>query len=64
MAEKWMQKASEKMEEKGTKGSYGHHSMKTINKDIHKGGKKGKKAAFAKMAKKVAAKRRRKHSGK
>lgn len=47
----WMEKAASKMKAKGTVGSFGHHSMKTINKDIAKGGKLGKKAAFAKAAK-------------
>lgn len=52
MAERWMQAASESMEKRGTKGSYGHHSMKQINRDIKKGGKIGKKAQFAKAARK------------
>lgn len=64
MAEKFIQKANEEMERKGTKGSYGHHSLKQINKDIHKGGKIAKKAQFAKAAKKIAAKHHRKHGGK
>jgi len=45
---KWIQKARERMKKKGTEGSYGHHSMKQIDRDIHKGGKIAKKAQFAK----------------
>lgn len=64
MAEMFFQKARARMKKKGTVGSYGHHSMKQINRDIKKGGKIAKKAAFAKAAKKTAAKRRRKSSRK
>lgn len=38
-------------------GSYGHHSLKQINRDIHKGGKIAKKAQFAKAARKAHHKR-------
>lgn len=48
-----MEKAAAKMKEKGTEGSYGHHSAKQVNKDFKKGGKIGKKALFAKNAKKA-----------
>lgn len=60
--EKWMQKASEKMEKKGTKGSftkwckehgYGGCNSDCISAGLEKGGKIAKKAAFAKAAKKV-----------
>lgn len=50
------------MEAKGTKGSFGHHSMGVIDKDIKKGGKLGKKAQFAKNMKAIAAKRHHKKS--
>lgn len=48
----WIGKATSKMKQKGTLGSYGHHSMKQINKDIKKGGAIGKKAQFAKNVRK------------
>lgn len=53
MADKWMQDAADKMKENGTEGSYGHHSIKQMNKDIKKGGKIAKKANFAKNARKA-----------
>lgn len=50
----WMQKAREKMEEKGTVGSFSRaakkHGMSTqsfARKEKHAGGKMGKKANFA-----------------
>lgn len=61
---KWIQKASDKMKKKGTLGSYGHHSEKTMEKDISKGGKRGKKAQFALNMRKIAAKRKHKSSAK
>lgn len=63
--EKWMQHAGEKMEEKGTKGSFtrmakkkGESVAKLAHEDAHKPGKVGKKARFALMAEKVARKHR------
>lgn len=54
MAGKWMQEAREKMEEKGTVGSFSReakeHGMSTMafaRKEKHAGGKMGKKANFA-----------------
>ena len=54
---KWMEHAAERMKEKGTVGSYGKASSGKIKKDMAKGGAVGKKAAFAKVAAKVARKR-------
>ena len=58
---KWIGSARKRMEEKGTVGSYGHHTEKQEKKDIAKDGKKGKKAQFALNMRKIAAKR--KHKG-
>lgn len=68
MSEKWIQKASEKMERKGTKGSFTRIAKKSggikkgggikksfIEKEIHsKNPKIRKKAQFAKNMKKIA----------
>lgn len=54
---KWMQAANERMERKGTKGSYGHHSMKQMLRDKAKGGAIGRKANFAINARKAVKKR-------
>jgi len=56
---KWIQAAREKMKKKGTVGSYGHHSEKQMDRDIHKGGKLGKKAQFAKNMRKIGKKKHR-----
>jgi hypothetical protein len=60
-AEKWMQEASERMEKKGTKGSFTRMAKKRgmsvsalAHKDAGKSGKIGKKARFALAAEKVA----------
>lgn len=64
MAEdKWMQRASEEMERKGTKGSFGKATRGKIAKGKKAGGKKAKKAQFAEMAKKFANKRKKKRGG-
>ena len=55
----FIQKARERMEAKGTVGSYGHHSMKQMAKDKAKGGKIGKKANFAMNMAKIRAKHKR-----
>lgn len=55
---KFIQKAVAKMKRKGTIGSYGHHSEKTMKRDIKKGGKRGKKAQFALNMKRIASKRK------
>jgi hypothetical protein len=55
---KWLQSARERMDEKGSKGSYGHKTIKQMKKDKAKGGAIGKKANFALNARKF------KHGGK
>lgn len=55
----FIQKAHERMEAKGTVGSYGHNSMKQMAKDKAKGGKIGKKANFAMNMAKIRAKQKR-----
>lgn len=63
MAKKWIQKAEKRMEEKGTKGSYGKSTAKKNKKNISKGGKIGKKAQFAENMRKIAAKHKRDKRG-
>ena len=58
---KWIQDASARMDAKGTKGSYGSHSVKQMEKDKGKGGAIGKKANFALNMHKIGHK---KHRGK
>ena len=52
---RWMEKAAARMKRKGSKGSFGKATGKKIKRALKKGGKTAKKAAFAKAAKKVAA---------
>ena len=59
---KWIQAAREKMEEKGTVGSFGKATPKKIAAAKKEGGKEEKKAVFAANMKKIAAKH--KHGGK
>ena len=54
MAEKWIQKATEKMEKKGTLGSFGKATKKKISSAKKEGGKEAKKAIFAQNMKKIA----------
>lgn len=61
---KWIQKAEEKMEEKGTAGSFGKATPKKIARAMKHGGKEEKKAIFARNMKKIASRRhRRSHRG-
>jgi hypothetical protein len=53
---KWIQAAREKMEEKGTVGSFGKATPKKIAAAKKEGGKAEKKAVFASNMKKIAAK--------
>ncbi len=53
----WIKDATDKQEKKGTKGSYGHHSEKEMDKDVAKGGKLGKKANFARNMAKLRGKK-------
>lgn len=59
---KWIQAASERMEEKGTKGKFGKATSKKIAAGKAKGGVEEKRAVFAENMKKIAA--RKKHRGK
>ena len=61
---KWIQKADKKMEQKGTKGSFGKATPKKIAAAKARGGKMAKKAVFAENMKKIAAKRKKAKSGK
>jgi hypothetical protein len=61
MAEKWMQKASEEMEKKGTKGSFtrsakraGESVGKYAEEKKHAKGKLGRRARFALAARKAS----------
>jgi hypothetical protein len=53
----WMEHAEEKMEAKGSKGSFGKATSKKIASAKKKGGVMAKKAIFAENAKKANAKR-------
>ena len=64
MAKKFIQKAVAKMKKKGTLGSYGHHSEKTMEADKKKGGKIGKKANFALNMRRIADKKKKHGKGK
>jgi len=55
---KWIQKADEAMEEKGTKGKFGKATQKKIAAGKRKGGVQAKRAIFAQNMKKIAAKRK------
>lgn len=59
MADKWIGKAREKMEEKGTVGSFGKATPSKIAAAKKKGGKMEKKAVFAENMRKIAAKHKR-----
>ena len=54
--EKWIQKADDRMEAKGTKGAFGKATKKKIAKGKAKGGLAEKRAVFAENMKKIAAK--------
>jgi hypothetical protein len=53
---KWIQKAREGMEEKGSVGSFGKATAKHIASAKKEGGVEKKKAVFAENMKKIAAK--------
>lgn len=55
----WIQKASEEMERKGTKGKFGRATKKKIASGKRKGGIQKKRAVFAENMKKIAAKHKR-----
>ena len=58
-----MQAASERMEEKGTKGSFGAATEKNIQRGLRAGGKEAQKANFARMAKRANARRKGRSAG-
>lgn len=59
MAKKWIQKATARMKQKGTLGSFGKATPKKIQKAKKAGGKMKKKAVFAENMRKIAKKRKR-----
>jgi hypothetical protein len=63
MAKKWLQKAREGMERKGTLGSFGKATPKKIARGKKAGGLQKKRAVFAANMKKIAAKRKRSRGG-
>lgn len=54
MAKHWIQKATAKMKEKGTLGSFGKATSKKIAAAKKEGGKEEKKAVFAQNMKRIA----------
>jgi hypothetical protein len=54
MAEKWIQKATKKMEKKGTTGAFGKATEKKIAAGKKAGGLQEKRAIFAQNMKKIA----------
>jgi len=58
---RWIQKARERMEKKGTVGKFGRATPSKIARAKAHGGKEEKRAVFAENMKKIA--RRRKHRG-
>ena len=63
MAEKWIQGAREKMEEKGTVGKFGKATESKIRKAKKEGGVEEKRAVFAENMKRIAAKRKKSRGG-
>jgi hypothetical protein len=57
MAEKWIQKATEKMKRKGTLGSFGKATAKNIAAGKREGGAEKKKAIFAQNVARAARKK-------
>lgn len=61
---KWIQAATARMARRGTLGSYGSgKSMKTMDRDIAKGGAIGRKANFARNMRVAALRRKRRGAG-
>ena len=54
MSDNWIGKARDKMEEKGTVGSFGKATPSKVAAAKKKGGKAEKKAVFAQNMKKIA----------
>ena len=59
MADKWIQAADERMDDKGTRGSFGKATDENIRKGKRAGGKRKKKAVFAENMRKIARKHKR-----
>lgn len=57
MTEKWIQKATDKMEKKGTVGKFGKATSKKIAAGKKAGGVEKKEAVFAQNMKKIAKKK-------
>jgi hypothetical protein len=55
---KWIQSATDKMERKGTLGSFGPATAKNISRGMKAGGLQKKRAVFAANMRKIAARRR------
>ncbi len=53
----WIKDATDRMEEKGTRGSFGKATSKKISAAKKEGGASKKKAVFASSMKKIARKR-------
>jgi len=58
MANKWIQNARSRMEEKGTVGAFGKATAKKIAKAKKEGGLAKKRAVFAENMKKIAENRK------
>ena len=59
MAEKWLQRAKDEMERKGTVGKFGRSTKSKISRAKKRGGKEKQRAVFAENMKKIARKRKR-----
>ena len=60
MAEQFLQRARKSMEKRGTVGSFGPATEANISAGLAAGGKRAKKAAFAKAMKTIAKRRKKK----
>jgi len=60
---KWIQRATERMERKGTVGKFGKATKKKIAKAKEKGGVAKKRAVFAENMKNIAKKRKKRGRG-
>lgn len=64
MAKRWIQKATERMKEKGTVGAFGKATSKKIASAKKKGGIEKKRAVFAENMKKISRNRKGEGNGK
>jgi len=58
---KWIQKAREGFERKGTVGAFGPATKKNVARGKRKGGVEKKRAVFAENMRKIAQRRKRRH---